>query len=150
MIIHESFSKRRLIISVITSYAVLGYIHYSIRGKGTSKGCWTPQHSRYRTTGIQLDCSTWPVQCGLHHWPASCHQATLVYASSSLRQQPGNPMSIKWRHGMETLSALLALCMGNPPFTGGFPPQRVSDADTDVFFDVSLNTQSIYRWFETP
>ena len=33
-----------------------------------------------------------------------------------------------WRHGMETLSALLALCEGNPPVTGGFPPQRPRNA----------------------
>ena len=26
-----------------------------------------------------------------------------------------------WRHQMETFSALLALCEGNPPVTGGFP-----------------------------
>ena len=37
---------------------------------------------------------------------------------------------------MAMLSALLALCEGNPPVTGGFPSQRASD---DVFVDVSLN-----------
>ena len=30
---------------------------------------------------------------------------------------------------MEMLSALLALCEGNPPGTGGFPSQRTSNAD---------------------
>ena len=29
-------------------------------------------------------------------------------------------------HDMETLPALLALCEGNPPMTGGFPSQRAS------------------------
>ena len=29
-----------------------------------------------------------------------------------------------WRHQMEIFSALLALCEGNPPVTGGFPSQR--------------------------
>ena len=33
-------------------------------------------------------------------------------------------MSIWWRHQMETFSASLALCEGNPPVTGGFPSQR--------------------------
>ena len=28
---------------------------------------------------------------------------------------------------METLSALLSLCAGNPPVTGGFPSQRDSN-----------------------
>ena len=30
-----------------------------------------------------------------------------------------------WRHQMETFSALLALCKGNPSVTGGFPSQRL-------------------------
>ena len=34
---------------------------------------------------------------------------------------------------METLSALLALCEGNPPVTGGFPSQRSSNADLWCF-----------------
>ena len=32
----------------------------SYRDKGTSTDYWVPQHSRYRTTGTQLDCSIWP------------------------------------------------------------------------------------------
>ena len=44
-----------------------------------------------------------------------------------------------WRHAMETLSVLLALCEGNPPVTGGFLSQRASNRDFDAFFDVSLN-----------
>ena len=31
------------------------------------------------------------------------------------------------RHTMETVSALLALCEGNPPVTGGFPSQTASN-----------------------
>ena len=39
-----------------------------------------------------------------------------------------------WRlHDMKTLSALLALCDGNPLFTGGFPSQRASDFDFFLF-----------------
>ena len=34
---------------------------------------------------------------------------------------------------METLSALAALCEGNPSVTSGFPSQRVSDADVWCF-----------------
>ena len=32
-----------------------------------------------------------------------------------------------WRHQMEMVSTLLALCEGNPPVTGGFPSQRASN-----------------------
>ena len=46
--------------------------------------------------------------------------------------------SPRWRHS-ETFSALLALCEGNPPVTGGFPSQKVSNTVVDVFSGVSLN-----------
>ena len=39
-----------------------------------------------------------------------------------------------WCHQMETFSALLALCEGNPPVTGGFPSQRPVARSVDVFF----------------
>ena len=59
-----------------------------------------------------------------------------------------------WRHQMETFSALLALCAGNPPVTGRFPLHRPVTRSFDVFFDVRLNKwlrkQSRRRWFETP
>ena len=41
-----------------------------------------------------------------------------------------------WRHQMGTFSALLALCEGNPPVTGGFPSQRPVTRSFDVFFDL--------------
>ena len=54
---------------------------------------------------------------------------------------------------METFSALLAFCAGNPPVTGGFPAQRPLTRGLDVFFDVRLekrlNKQWRRRWFET-
>ena len=59
-----------------------------------------------------------------------------------------------WRHQMETFSALLALCEGNPPVTGGFPSQRPVTRSFDVFFDLRLNKRlskhSRRWWFETP
>ena len=42
---------------------------------------------------------------------------------------------IKWKH----FSALLPLCEGNPPVTGGFPSQRPVTRSFDVFFDLHLN-----------
>ena len=59
-----------------------------------------------------------------------------------------------WRHQMEAVSVWLALCVGNPLVTGGFPSQMASHTSFDIFFDVSLNQRlnklSIRRWFETP
>ena len=44
-----------------------------------------------------------------------------------------------WRHQMETFSALLALCGGNPPVTGGYPPQKPVAPSFDIFFHLRLN-----------
>ena len=58
-----------------------------------------------------------------------------------------------WRHQMETLSALLALCVGNSPVPGEFPAQRPVTRSFDVFFDLRpnnrLSKQSWGWWFET-
>ena len=55
---------------------------------------------------------------------------------------------------METFSALLALCEGNPPVTVEFPSQRPVMRRFDVFFDLRLNKQlskqSRRLWFEAP
>ena len=58
---------------------------------------------------------------------------------------------IKWK---ETVSALLAICAGNSPFTSEFPAQRPVTRSFYVFFDLRLNKrlsiQSWGWWFETP
>ena len=58
-----------------------------------------------------------------------------------------------WRHQMETLSALLATCVGNSPASAEFPAQRPVTRSFDVFFDLCLNKrprkQSRGWWFET-
>ena len=58
-----------------------------------------------------------------------------------------------WRHQMETVSALLAICAGNSPVPGEFPAQRPATRSFDVFFDLRLNKrlnkQSSAWWFET-
>ena len=54
---------------------------------------------------------------------------------------------------METFSALLTICAGNSPATGGFPAHRPVTRSFDVFFDLRLNKllskQSWGWWFET-
>ena len=60
----------------------------------------------------------------------------------------------RWRHQMETFSALLALCAGISPVTGEFPSQRPVTRSFDVFCVLLLNKrlskQSWGWWFETP
>ena len=55
---------------------------------------------------------------------------------------------------MQTLSALLAICVGNSPVPGEFPAQRPVTQSFHVFFDLRLNKplskQSWGWWFEMP
>ena len=78
----------------------------------------------------------------------------LINISIILTNEYSAPQYSWWRHQMETFSALLALCEGNPPATGGFPSQRPVTRSFDVFFNLRLNKclgkQSIRRRFETP
>ena len=59
-----------------------------------------------------------------------------------------------WRHQMEILSALLAICVGNSPVTGEFHASRPVTRSFDLFFDLRLNKrlnkQWSGRWFQTP
>ena len=59
-----------------------------------------------------------------------------------------------WRHQMETVSALLAICAGNSSVPGEFPAQRPVTRGFDVFFDLRpdkrLSKQSWGWWFEKP
>ena len=41
-----------------------------------------------------------------------------------------------WRHQMEALSALLAICAGISPVSGEFLTQRPVTQNFDVFFDL--------------
>ena len=54
---------------------------------------------------------------------------------------------------METISALLAICVGKSPVAGDFPAQRPVTRSFDVFFDLRLNKrlskQSWGWWSET-
>ena len=55
-----------------------------------------------------------------------------------------------WRHQMETLSALLAICAGNSPVPGEFPAQRPVTRSFDVFFDLRLNKLLSKQWWGWP
>ena len=61
--------------------------------------------------------------------------------------------STRWRHQIETFSALLAIGAGNSPVTGEFPLQRPVTRSFDVLFDLRFNgllsKQSWGWWFET-
>ena len=77
---------------------------------------------------------------------------SVLFASSTCGRDV--PWISWWRYQMETFSALLAHCEGNPPVTGGFPSQRSVKRGFDAFFDLHLNKwfskQSRRWWFDTP
>ena len=54
-------------------------------------------------------------------------------ATSDKRKSDLYVAIIWWRHDMETLSAVLALCEGNPPVNGEFPSHRARTANFDIF-----------------
>ena len=60
----------------------------------------------------------------------------------------------RWRHQMETFSALLAICTENSLVTGEFSSQMPLKRSFDVFFYLRLNKplgkQWRRQWFETP
>ena len=66
----------------------------------------------------------------------------------------GRKVTSWWRHQMESISALLDLCVGNSSVTGEFPSQMPVTRSFDVFFDlrlkIRLSKQSLRRLFETP
>ena len=51
-----------------------------------------------------------------------------------------------WRHQMEIISALLAICAGNSPVTRELPAQRPLTRSIDVFFDLRLNKRLSKQW----
>ena len=104
-----------------------------------------------------------------YHTLIECIQVHLIFHSVRIIRVESyiNPCSIKgpnwnprhftddtwWRHQMETLSALLAICAGNSPVPGEFPAQRPVTLSFDVLFDLRLNKrlskQSWGWWFES-
>ena len=65
-----------------------------------------------------------------------------------------NAISTRWRHQMETFSALLAICEGNSPVSGEFPARGPVTRSFGVFCDLRLNKRLSKQcwgcWFETP
>ena len=84
------------------------------------------------------------VRCCSHHTTYLEIQGLAFYGCHS---------STWWRHQMETISVLLAICAGNSPVNGEFPTQRPVTRSFDVFSDLHLNKwlskQSWGWWFET-
>ena len=90
----------------------------------------------------------------IHHWVHLKVKWRLPMSCSRCFHKMFSPLVYTlwtwWRHQMETIPALLALCVGNSLVTGEFPWQRPVTRSFDVFFDLHLSKQSRCWWFETP
>ena len=89
----------------------------------------------------------------LDKWKPSEKDGSFCYWTNTMQCHHSNVTQAWWLHLMELFSALVALCEGNPPVTGGFPPQRPVRGSFDNFVDLRLkkrlSKQSRRRWFET-
>ena len=139
-----------------------------------SKLRWIPKAWIHHILILVPDVMTW--NCFLHCWRfvraihlllknsphkeplmGSCHILFFVSVSKQLCKQSycGNlrPLTLWWRHQMETFSALLAICAGNSPITDDYPTQRPVTRSFVVFFHLCLNKQFSKQswgwWFET-
>ena len=104
-------------------------------------------------TLIMMPTLSWCHLC-LHWWH---RKAVMTILGGISGDEVGMTMNFGfpwWRHQMETFSALLALCAGNSPVTGGIPSQRPVTWSFDVFFylclNIRLSKQSCGWWFDTP
>ena len=77
-------------------------------------------------------CDPWLLGCTIGAL-ATVVIAMYLYVDDQPRDHAHFPPLTWWRHQMETFSALLALCEGNPPVTGGFPSQKPVTRSFDVF-----------------
>ena len=113
----------------------------------------------------------WPTTLYIQHWSAhtvECRYNAVLYntilhtSMRSLRHNvndtldPQNTPHISpswWRHQIEKLSVLLAICAANSPIPGEFPAQRPVTRSFDVLFDLRLNqrlSKQSWGWrFET-
>ena len=94
------------------------------------------------------------VHNGSHSWlQVSMMKSHEIHYRDQLSPMGRQIAWLWWHHQMKSFSALLALCAGNSPVTGEFPPQRPVTRSFDVFFDLLLNKrlskQSWGWWFET-
>ena len=62
--------------------------------------------------------------CSQHRLSLNGGSSTLEQNGNRCKRHGTKPISARWRHQMETFSALLAICVGNSPVTGEFPAQR--------------------------
>ena len=130
---------------VCVTYTVWTFIIYALSTFGNCvflKGC-TQKYILPCTSNVKRTM-----------WDIGIQLTTYITVVSQNCDVPNSISFSWWRYQTESVSALLDLCEGNPPVTGGFPSQSASNTGFDVFFDICLNKrlnkQTSRWWFETP
>ena len=103
------------------------YPHKNYHYKDT-KASWPP----YLYNGISYD---WKDGLHIESWLLLCFPGVPFGETGC----PSTPAMMTWKCFL-----LLALCEGNPPVTGGFPSQRVSNVTSMFNFAIRLNRRK--RW----
>ena len=73
------------------------------------------------------------------NWAIDNNHPALVRVNHKRVQVPAKQSWAWWRHQLETISALLAICAENSPASGEFPAQMPVTWSFDFFFDLCLN-----------
>ena len=108
-------------------------------------GCMSNSLFRFNKEPIKAPHG-WFFVRGIYRWSAdSLHKGPVMQKLFSYHNVSMMPLITKWwRHQMETCSASLTLCEGNPPVIGGFPSQSPAQRPVTRSFD------GFFLWFETP
>ena len=79
---------------------------------------------RYVSRIARSLCNLTDISTGERYEDLNTYSSIVASRLHQIRWQYVRPLSAWWRHQMETFSALMALCEGNPPITGELPSQR--------------------------
>ena len=85
-----------------------------------------------------------PLWCANRYYDWDTSNSIGLYSLNHRRSRTNTSCATWWRQQMETISASLALCVGNSPVAGEFPSQRPVTRSFDGFFYLRLNKRLNY------
>ena len=115
------------------------FVKRSVNSDDVGKTFFVLNHCPYSTIGKHRNVpETGRVADGFTDWWGSKHKWNIAKGSVPAWCNREHDEVIKWKH----FPALMALCEGNPPVTGGFPLQRPVTRSFNVSFDLRLKNGS--------
>ena len=124
------FSPRLSLISPLTSNKIITYIRidplmFSLQSHSNQKYIFPYGNITNPSTDVSTGLTLSPLKTSIYTMPIYCWNVGFM------------PISSWWRHQMEILSALLALCAGNSPSPVNFP-HKASDSELACFLRSAL------------